>query len=65
MTALGVLACRDDVTLAVGIPALGTSDLPPKPSFDMLANWVKELLSRLSVGHRFFYAGTNVRLVQR
>ncbi len=37
------------------LPGFGASDLPLEPSFEMLANAVGELLSRLNVGRRFLY----------
>jgi pimeloyl-ACP methyl ester carboxylesterase len=41
--------------VAPDLPGFGASDLPPEPSFDMLASSVEELLSRLNVGRRFLY----------
>ena len=41
--------------VAPDLPGFGASDLPPEPSFDMLANSIDELLSCLDVGRRFLY----------
>lgn len=41
--------------VAPDLPGFGASDLPPEPSFDMLASSIEELLSRLNVGRRFLY----------
>jgi pimeloyl-ACP methyl ester carboxylesterase len=41
--------------VAPDLPGFGASDLPPEPSFDMLASSIEELLSRLGVGRRFLY----------
>ncbi|MER8767788.1 alpha/beta fold hydrolase [Mesorhizobium sp. M0960] len=41
--------------VAPDLPGFGASDLPPEPSFDMLASAIEELLSRLNVGRRFLY----------
>lgn len=41
--------------VAPDLPGFGASDLPPEPSFDMLASSIEELLSRLDVGRRFLY----------
>jgi pimeloyl-ACP methyl ester carboxylesterase len=41
--------------VAPDLPGFGASDLPPEPSFDMLASSVEEVLSRLNVGRRFLY----------
>jgi pimeloyl-ACP methyl ester carboxylesterase len=41
--------------VAPDLPGYGASDVPPKPSFDLLASSVEEVLSRLNVGRRFLY----------
>ncbi|MER9372214.1 alpha/beta hydrolase [Mesorhizobium sp. M0491] len=41
--------------VAPDLPGFGASDLPPEPSFDMLANAIEELLASLNVGRRLLY----------
>jgi pimeloyl-ACP methyl ester carboxylesterase len=41
--------------VAPDLPGFGASDLPPVPSFDMLASSIEELLSRLNVSRKFLY----------
>jgi pimeloyl-ACP methyl ester carboxylesterase len=41
--------------VAPDLPGFGASDLPPEPSFDMLAGSIEEVLGRLKVGRKFLY----------